>query len=45
MAILSSISKGLGFWSVNHISIYEKFELSIFWKIKFTATHQTIYYE
>ena len=30
MFILSSISRGLEFWSVNYSSIYENSELSIF---------------
>ena len=34
MFILSSISKGLEFWSVNHTSIYENSELNVF-KYKF----------
>ena len=35
MFILSSISRGLEFRSVNHTSIYENSELRAFWKIKF----------
>ena len=34
MLILSSISRGLEFWSVNHTSIYEKSELKAFKNIK-----------
>ena len=34
MFILSSISRGLEFWSGNHASIYEKFELKSFKNIK-----------
>ena len=33
--ILSSISSGLEFWSVNHTSIYENSELKVFKNIKF----------
>ena len=35
MFILSSISSGLEFWSVNHASIYENSELKVFNNIKF----------
>ena len=35
MLILSSISSGLKFWSVNHASIYENSELKVFKKIRF----------
>ena len=35
MFILSSISRGLDFWSVNHTSIYENSELKVFKNIKF----------
>ena len=35
MFSLSSISSGLEFWSVNHISIYENSELKILKNIKF----------
>ena len=35
MFILSSISSGLEFWSVNHISMYEILELNVFKNIKF----------
>ena len=35
MFILSSISSGLEFWSVNHTSIYESSELKVFKNIKF----------
>ena len=35
MFILSSISSGLEFWSVNHTSIYENSELKVFKNIKF----------
>ena len=34
MVILSSISSGLEFWSVNHNSIYENSELKVFNNIK-----------
>ena len=34
MFILSSISSGLEFWSVNHTSIYENSELNVFKNIK-----------
>ena len=36
MFILSSISRDLEFWSVNHISPYKNYELNVFknrWKI------------
>ena len=35
MLILSSISSGLEFWSVNHTSIYENSESKVFKNIKF----------
>ena len=35
MFILSSISSGLGFWSVNQTSIYENSELNVFRNMKF----------
>ena len=35
MFILSSISSGLEFWSVNYTSIYENSELKVFKNIKF----------
>ena len=35
MFILSSISRGLEFWSVNHTTIYENSESKIFGNIKF----------
>ena len=35
MFILSSISRGLGLWSVNHTSIYESSESNVFKNIKF----------
>ena len=35
MLILSSISSGLEFWSVNHTSIYENSKLNIFKDTKF----------
>ena len=35
MFILSSISRGLGFWSVNHTSMYESSESKVFKNIKF----------
>ena len=35
MFILSSIPGGLEFWSVNHTSMYENFELKVFPNIKF----------
>ena len=34
MLILSSTSRGLEFWSVNHTSIYENSELNVFKNIK-----------
>ena len=33
--ILSSISRGLEFWSANHTSIYESSESNVFTNIKF----------
>ena len=33
--ILSSISRGLELWSLNHTSIYENFELKVFKSVKF----------
>ena len=36
MSILSSISRGLEFWSVNHTSIYENFESHVFKNVKFS---------
>ena len=41
MFILSSISRGLEFWSINHTSIYEKSESKVFKNIKCLAE---IYY-
>ena len=35
MFILSSISSGLRFWSVNHTSIYENSESKVFLKYTF----------
>ena len=35
MFILSSISGGLGFWSVNQTSIYENSELNVFKNMNF----------
>ena len=35
MFILSSISSGLGFWSVNQTSIYENSELNVFKNMNF----------
>ena len=35
MFILSSISSGLEFWSVNHTSIYENTEWNVFKNIEF----------
>ena len=35
MFILFSISSGLGFWSVNHSSIYENSESKVFKNITF----------
>ena len=35
MFILSSISSGLEFWSVNHTSIFENSESKVFIDIKF----------
>ena len=35
MFILSSNSRGLEFWSVNHTSVYENSELDVFKTIKF----------
>ena len=34
MFILSSITRGFEFWSVNHTSIYENFESNVFKHIK-----------
>ena len=34
MFILSSVSSGLEFWSLNHTSIYENSELNVFENIK-----------
>ena len=42
--ILSSISNGLEFWSVNHTSIYENSELNIF-LVKYLIIDQMIYLE
>ena len=36
MSILSSISRGLEFWFVNHTSIYENFESYVFKNVKFS---------
>ena len=35
MFILSSVSSGVEFWSVNHTSVYESSELKVFKNIKF----------
>ena len=35
MFILSSVSRGLKFWSENHTSIYENSESNVFKKINF----------
>ena len=35
MFILSSLSSGLEFWSVNHTSVYENSELKVFRKEEF----------
>ena len=35
MFVLSSISRGLELWSVNHMSIYENFELKVLRNVKF----------
>ena len=35
MFILSSVSRGLEVWSVNHTSIYENSELKVFKNVKF----------
>ena len=35
MFILSSLSSGLEFWSVNHTSIYENPELDVFRNVEF----------
>ena len=35
MFVLSSISRGLEFWSVNHTLIYENFELKVLRNVKF----------
>ena len=37
MFVLSSITRGLELWSVNHTSIYENSESKIFENIKFLA--------
>ena len=37
MFILSSISSGLEFWSVNHTSIYEISQSNVFKDIKFVG--------
>ena len=37
MFTLSSISSDLGFWSVNHTSIYENSESKVFKNIKFLS--------
>ena len=43
MLNLSSVSKGLEFWSVNHIPIYENSESKIFKTIKFLVEMSNIY--
>ena len=35
MLVLSSMSSGLEFWSLNHTSIYENSKLKVFKNIKF----------
>ena len=35
MFVLSPISNGLEFWSVNHASIYENYKLNVFKNINF----------
>ena len=35
MFILFSISSSLEFWSINHISVYENSEISVFKRIRF----------
>ena len=42
MFILSFISSGLEFWSVNHTSIYENSELNVFKNVKFSVKYLTI---
>ena len=44
MFILSSISRGLGFWSISHTSTYGNSELKDFKNTKFAGEAQ-IYYE
>ena len=39
--ILSSISRWLELWSLNHTSIYENFELKVFKNIKFPGEIST----
>ena len=34
MLVLSSISRGLEFWSVNHTSMHENYEIKVFKNIK-----------
>ena len=43
MLVLSSISRGLDFWSVNDTSIQENFELKVFEKYKIAIIEQTVY--
>ena len=47
MFILSSIYRGLEFWSVSHTSIYENSELKVFenLELKYLIIDQMIYYE
>ena len=35
ISVSSSISKRLGFWSVNHASMYKHYELNVFKNMKF----------
>ena len=37
MNVLSSISSGLEFWSINQTSLYENAELKVFENIKFSG--------
>ena len=47
MFILSTIYRGLEFWSVSHTSIYENSELKVFENLglKYLIIDQMIYYE
>ena len=42
MFVLSSISSGLEFWSVNHTSTYENSESKIFLKCNFSVKYLII---